>query len=115
MRALAEAIENWLENGMGKDISVWQQRERLKTRFADRKRPSREDQVQFDVQFKKQGKKCAICKSSTHKGRGWHADHDHHKTMQFRGVLCSLCNTGLLCAAIKYLQTTDNTVIIPSR
>lgn len=51
-------------------------------------------QEQFDIQFKKQMKRCRICKSETPNGRGWHADHDH-KTGKFRGVLCSPCNTGL--------------------
>lgn len=59
-----------------------------------------------------QGGVCAICASTTSRGRGWHGDHDH-KTGAFRGVLCANCNTGLgmfrdrvksLRAAIYYLE-----------
>ena len=59
-----------------------------------------------------QGGKCAICKCTTSRGRGWHGDHDH-KTGTFRGVLCAQCNLGLghfkdmasrLYRAIDYLE-----------
>lgn len=51
-------------------------------------------ETQFKERFEQQGKRCAICQSDVHKGKGWHTDRDH-KTMRFRGVLCALCNTGL--------------------
>lgn len=42
--------------------------------------------------FDAQGKRCAICKSSTpHWDRGWHVDHNH-RTGAVRGVLCHKCN-----------------------
>ena len=57
--------------------------------------------------------KCAICGTKRPGGHGiWHTDHCH-TTKRIRGVLCSLCNTGLghfkddpkiLAAAIRYLK-----------
>lgn len=51
--------------------------------------------------FKQQGKRCAICKTTSHGTthgkspdnavQSWCADHDH-KTGKFRGVLCQRCN-----------------------
>ncbi len=39
--------------------------------------------------------RCAICDTTTPRGRGtWHADHDH-KTGLVRGLLCNACNVGL--------------------
>jgi hypothetical protein len=37
---------------------------------------------------------CAICASTSPKGKHWHGDHDH-ATNKFRGVLCHKCNVGL--------------------
>jgi hypothetical protein len=61
-------------------------------------------------------KVCALCKSTTHNGKGWHIDHCH-VTHRFRGLLCQNCNVGLghfkdsqelLLKAIAYLGNTDN-------
>lgn len=67
--------------------------------------------VQFDEMLISQAGVCAIC----YKGNGRKRlviDHDH-ETGQVRGLLCSLCNTGIgmmkddvgnLNSAIKYLS-----------
>lgn len=47
-----------------------------------------------DAKFEAQGRRCACCGSPDPRGKGWHIDHDH-KTGEFRGVLCSPCNTGI--------------------
>ena len=48
-----------------------------------------------DALFAAQGRRCAICRTDTPKGRGtWHLDHDH-ATGDVRGFLCQQCNTGL--------------------
>lgn len=52
------------------------------------------DSEEFDVQFVRQRRRCAICMIRKTGRRGWHADHDH-KTGKFRGILCAQCNTGL--------------------
>lgn len=66
---------------------------------------------QQDALFVSQGSACAICRTPTPTGRGWHVDHCH-TTQKVRGVLCHHCNTGLgmfrdsptaLAAAITYL------------
>lgn len=58
-----------------------------------------------------QGSRCALCRSDTPYGKGWHVDHDH-KTGKVRGILCGHCNLMLgyardnpstLRAAIQYL------------
>ena len=68
----------------------------------------------FDRLFAEQGNACAICRS-TEKRTRWVVDHDH-QTGAVRGILCSLCNTGLgqfaddcgrLKAAILYLEAHD--------
>ena len=65
-----------------------------------------------DAIFEAQDKKCAICKSSTTKGLGWHVDHCH-KTKQVRGILCNHCNLMIghardnpetLISAVAYLE-----------
>jgi|SRR5882672_1173031 len=45
--------------------------------------------------FDKQGRACAICKTTKPKSKvGWHTDHNH-KTNKVRGILCENCNRGL--------------------
>ena len=64
--------------------------------------------------LREQDYKCAICKTATPKGAGWHIDHDH-RTMKVRGILCISCNTQLpivedkdkLTAALKYLKINE--------
>lgn len=41
-----------------------------------------------------QENRCAICKTTTPFGNGWHTDHDHD-TGKVRGILCHCCNTML--------------------
>lgn len=63
---------------------------------------------EWDARREAQDGRCAICGRDD---RPLVGDHDH-RTLQFRGFLCSMCNTGLgmfrddpeaLAAAIKYL------------
>jgi hypothetical protein len=46
---------------------------------------------QFDELFLKQDNKCAICRTDTPSGRGWHVDHCH-ASGKIRGILCHHCN-----------------------
>ena len=66
----------------------------------------------FEAMFTRQGAACALCKTDTPGGRGWHVDHNH-STGIVRGILCHACNTGigllkedilLLARAIEYLK-----------
>ena len=68
---------------------------------------------QYDSLLARQHGQCAICGTSTPRGRynKWHIDHDH-VTNEIRGILCNKCNAGLgffkddaelLRAALKYL------------
>jgi hypothetical protein len=65
-----------------------------------------------DALFQRQDSKCAICRSATTAGNGWHVDHCH-KTKRVRGILCNHCNLTLghakenpdiLVAAARYLE-----------
>lgn len=51
---------------------------------------------QWEAMLAEQGGRCAICRGTRPGGRGgvWAVDHDH-ATGVVRGLLCSLCNTGL--------------------
>ncbi len=66
---------------------------------------------EFNEILKRQGERCAICRTNRPSGRGFGVDHDH-KTGRIRGILCHSCNTGigllkdspkLLEKALKYL------------
>jgi hypothetical protein len=47
---------------------------------------------QWEALFERQGRKCAICPSTSPRAkRGWHTDHDHG-TGAVRGILCGPCN-----------------------
>lgn len=48
---------------------------------------------QFEETLKRQGGKCAICKTEL---KSVHTDHCH-TSKEFRGILCSDCNRGLGC------------------
>ncbi len=50
----------------------------------------------WEVEFEKQGRCCAICKTMTPGKKGWTNDHDH-ETGNNRAILCGLCNAGLGC------------------
>jgi len=69
---------------------------------------------EYDAILAEQGGGCAICRTTTPKGRAqqFHVDHDHDAG-GVRGILCSECNTGLgkfrdridlLEAAVAYLK-----------
>ena len=77
----------------------------------------------FDAMLKKQGGLCAICKTALRVRKGTVCRDktvvvDHcHSTGKVRGILCSLCNTGLgsfidsedrLAAAINYLRQSTS-------
>lgn len=50
---------------------------------------------EYDILYKEQGGKCAICGiPETELKRNFSIDHDH-KTGKVRGLLCNLCNQGL--------------------
>jgi hypothetical protein len=53
-------------------------------------------QREWDVLVKRQGDRCAICRTDKPGGRGerWHIDHDH-LTGRVRGLLCHRCNMGV--------------------
>jgi hypothetical protein len=64
--------------------------------------------------FNQQGKACAICKTTSSAGRGFHLDHCH-ATKKVRGILCHHCNLMIgqakdrvetLERAIRYLKRT---------
>jgi Autographiviridae endonuclease VII len=68
------------------------------------------NELAYELRFKQQRGKCAICKNTTPKRRLC-VDHDH-RTQEIRGLLCTACNRGLgffqdepeiLKAAIRYL------------
>lgn len=71
---------------------------------------------QYNQLFQDQNGKCAICQvHQTDVKRTFNVDHNH-KTGKIRGLLCSLCNSGmgglqddivLLEAAINYLRKTN--------
>lgn len=46
---------------------------------------------EWELMFDGQGRCCAICKSTTPYGPGWHTDHSHG-TGAVRGILCFHCN-----------------------
>lgn len=68
---------------------------------------------QWDLMFKSQGSRCAICRSvSTGSKNFWHTDHCHISNV-VRGILCHHCNLllghakdniSVLKEAIKYLN-----------
>ena len=49
---------------------------------------------EYETKLEEQNYRCAICKSETHNGINWCADHCH-STGTKRGVLCYKCNVGL--------------------
>jgi predicted nucleic acid-binding Zn ribbon protein len=69
---------------------------------------------QYDAMLDRQDHRCAVCRTDTPNGKGWHVDHDH-ASGKVRGILCGNCNNGIgnfhddpatLRAAIDYLTLT---------
>lgn len=92
--------------------------ERLRQRDKNRQRSSvwcllKMTSEKFESHLRLQGGKCGICKADNNgKRKRMFLDHDH-KTLKFRGLLCSKCNSGLgffgddimiLRSAIAYLE-----------
>lgn len=71
-----------------------QENKKLYNRARSRKRYSGFTQEEYETKLKEQEYRCAICKSETHNGINWCADHCH-STGTKRGVLCYKCNVGL--------------------
>lgn len=93
-------------------VASWKLRNPDKVKQYDRTKRGIKGSELFDKLFEQQGRVCAVCLSGEHRGRGWHADHDH-VTGWIRGVLCHGCNTGMgqlgddvarLRAAADYLE-----------
>lgn len=51
-------------------------------------------EAQYNETWERQGKCCAVCKTTTTDKHRWHIDHNH-ETGDIRGILCSNCNTAL--------------------
>lgn len=53
-------------------------------------------EADWDGFVKRQGNRCAVCRTGKPGGRGerWHIDHDH-VTGQVRGLLCGKCNSAI--------------------
>lgn len=49
---------------------------------------------EFVALLKKQGGRCAVCRTKRPGGRGWHTEHDH-QVGGVRGITCGLCNVGM--------------------
>jgi len=51
-------------------------------------------QAQYDAMWLRQGKCCAICRTTDPGPRNWHIDHCHESRV-VRGILCHTCNVGI--------------------
>ena len=78
---------------------------------------------QYHELFKKQGKRCPICKTTNPGKGGFVVDHDH-VTGRVRGILCAPCNLALgifedstktLARAINYLSAPSDGAQAPQR
>jgi hypothetical protein len=49
---------------------------------------------QWEALFKRQRRRCAICRTAKPDARRWATDHDH-RTGKVRGILCHRCNLAL--------------------
>jgi len=72
-------------------------------------------EAEFDVMFKAQGGRCAICGTDQYNNRGPQIDHDH-ASGKVRAILCNACNGGLglfkdnidiMEAAVAYLKNAN--------
>ena len=75
------------------------------------------DQTDYTEIFEKQGRRCAICKSSTpkRKSQRWFCiDHDHN-TGEVRGLLCNDCNVaiGRFDDSVEILESARNYLLNP--
>jgi Recombination endonuclease VII len=89
--------ENNIENALEYN-KEWQQNNKEKVRKYSRKSKTGWDAETFEKVWNEQKGRCAVCKAEMlklgHKSNSVSADHNH-KTGQIRGLLCSICNTGL--------------------
>jgi hypothetical protein len=76
----------------------------------------------WNQEWERQGKRCAICKRTQHTKKRFHLDHCH-KTNAIRGILCPRCNRvlglckddpDLLLEAAKYLKRGALLLTIPA-
>ena len=101
-----EAWKKWKENNPGA------------TRIADVRWRYGLQPDEYAALMKKQGGKCAICRTKPTGKRGLHVDH-HHETGVVRGLLCSSCNTAIgmlrdnsimIRRAAKYVEFHNNRI-----
>lgn len=69
---------------------------------AEDQRRWRSNQIKFTAEqwqemFSSQGHRCAICRTDTPGGKGWHVDHDH-KCCPGDKRRCGKCNRAILCS-----------------
>jgi len=68
---------------------------------------------QFDTMLAAQGGRCAICRTGSPGGQGWHVDHNH-SCCNTRKRSCGKCTRGILCSRcnIAIGNLRDDPVII---
>jgi|SRR6266702_2133022 len=82
-------------------------------------------EADWDRLIKRQGNRCAVCRTDRPGGRGerWHIDHDH-VTGQVRGLLCGRCNSAIgllqddpeiIKAAARYVTKHRQMELLPGR
>ena|SRR5215469_11271922 len=86
----------WRRRRRAVGIETWEQRNRVARNLIAKRHRFKKlygmTLEQWEEMFDRQGRSCAICRSShPRSSRGWHVDHDH-KTGRVRAILCVSCN-----------------------